>query len=93
VIGAYLSLFPIIIFSSIIVRIALLIVPGIIGSLIAAIFQILLLLIVGISYLASAVRRIHDSGKTGWFYLVPFYNFYLLVRKGDVGANRWGNPN
>jgi uncharacterized membrane protein YhaH (DUF805 family) len=46
-----------------------------------------------ISYLSSLIRRIHDSGKSGWFYLVPFYNFYLLVRKGDVEANRWGDPN
>jgi uncharacterized membrane protein YhaH (DUF805 family) len=45
------------------------------------------------SYLASAVRRIHDSGKSGWFYLVPFYNVYLLVSKGNVESNKWGVPN
>ena len=45
------------------------------------------------SYLASAVRRIHDSGKSGWFYLVPFYNVYLLLSKGNVESNKWGVPN
>lgn len=29
-------------------------------------------------YLAVAVRRMNDVGKSGWFILVPFYNFILL---------------
>lgn len=28
--------------------------------------------------LAVAVRRMNDVGKSGWFILVPFYNFILL---------------
>jgi uncharacterized membrane protein YhaH (DUF805 family) len=43
--------------------------------------------------IAVAVRRIHDSGKSGWFYLVPFYNLYLLIKEGDLGLNKYGsNP-
>ena len=30
-------------------------------------------------YLAVAVRRMNDVGKSGWFILVPLYNFILLV--------------
>ena len=62
-------------------------------SSIATITLFLFMVFFFISYLSSLIRRIHDSGKSGWFYLVPFYNFYLLVRKGDVEANRWGDPN
>ena len=29
--------------------------------------------------IAVAVRRMHDVGKSGWFILVPIYNFILLV--------------
>ena len=29
-------------------------------------------------YLAVAVRRMNDVGKSGWFILVPIYNFILL---------------
>jgi len=31
-------------------------------------------------YLAVGVRRMHDVGKSGWFILVPLYNFYLFVQ-------------
>jgi uncharacterized membrane protein YhaH (DUF805 family) len=41
--------------------------------------------------IAVAVRRIHDSGKSGWFYLVPFYNLYLLIKEGDLGLNKYGS--
>ena len=30
--------------------------------------------------LAVGVRRMHDVGKSGWFFLVPLYNIYLLVQ-------------
>lgn len=29
--------------------------------------------------IAVAIRRMHDVGKSGWFILVPLYNFILLV--------------
>jgi len=29
-------------------------------------------------YLAVAVRRMNDVGKSGWFILVPLYNFILF---------------
>ncbi len=49
--------------------------------------------------LACAVRRLHDSGKTGWWILlgiVPVADIVLLVflcLDGDAGENRYGpNP-
>jgi uncharacterized membrane protein YhaH (DUF805 family) len=35
--------------------------------------------------IAVAVRRMHDVGKSGWFVLVPIYNFVLLVTPSKPG--------
>lgn len=40
--------------------------------------------------IAVAVRRLHDTGHSGWWILVPFYNIYLLFKKGDEGYNEYG---
>ena len=47
--------------------------------------------------LSVVVRRLHDVGKTGWFYLIiliPFvgaiWMLVLLVSNGDVGENKYG---
>lgn len=37
--------------------------------------------------IAVAVRRMHDVGKSGWFILVPIYNFILLVTPTKPAAN------
>lgn len=47
-------------------------------------------LAISIMILGSAVRRVHDVGRSGWFILVPFYNVYLCLKSGDPGPNRWG---
>jgi len=40
--------------------------------------------------LAVAVRRIHDTDKSGWFILVPVYGFILYFMEGTSGPNRFG---
>ena len=40
--------------------------------------------------IAVAVRRMHDVGKSGWFVLIPIYNFVLAVTDGENGSNRFG---
>ena len=40
--------------------------------------------------IACAVRRMHDVGKSGWFALIPIYNFILAVTEGDSGSNEYG---
>jgi len=49
--------------------------------------------------LAVAVRRLHDTGRSGWNYLWLlsglgiFYVLYLLILEGDNGGNAYGaNP-
>jgi uncharacterized membrane protein YhaH (DUF805 family) len=41
--------------------------------------------------LSNTIRRMHDTGHRGWFLLIPFYNFYLLLKKGYNGTNRYGS--
>jgi uncharacterized membrane protein YhaH (DUF805 family) len=43
-----------------------------------------------IPYLAVAIRRVHDQDKSGWFILIPFYNFILMFIEGTRGPNRFG---
>ncbi len=40
--------------------------------------------------IAVAVRRMHDVNKSGWYILIPFYNFYLAVSEGTPGDNEYG---
>ena len=43
--------------------------------------------------LSLMVRRIHDSGKSGWFVLVPVYSFILMFIDSEQGTNKYGeNP-
>ena len=40
--------------------------------------------------LAVAIRRMHDVDKSGWFILIPIYNFILSVTEGTQGTNEYG---
>jgi uncharacterized membrane protein YhaH (DUF805 family) len=40
--------------------------------------------------IAVGVRRMHDLGKSGWYLLIPIYNFILLCTEGDQGTNEFG---
>jgi uncharacterized membrane protein YhaH (DUF805 family) len=40
--------------------------------------------------IAIGVRRMHDVGKSGWFLLIPIYNFILAVSEGEKGENQYG---
>jgi uncharacterized membrane protein YhaH (DUF805 family) len=61
---------------------------GIIGSVYS-----LIVLVPGI---AAVVRRLHDTGRSGWNYLWVltcigiFYVLYLLILEGDHGPNEYG---
>ena len=35
-------------------------------------------------------RRMHDCNKSGWFVLVPIYNFILCCTEGSDGSNKYG---
>jgi uncharacterized membrane protein YhaH (DUF805 family) len=43
--------------------------------------------------IAVGVRRMHDSGRSGWWLLVPFVNLVFLCLDSDPGDNQFGpNP-
>jgi uncharacterized membrane protein YhaH (DUF805 family) len=57
----------------------------------------LLVLLVIVPTVALGVRRLHDTGRSGWFLLfslVPLAGFVLflllLTQDGQPGANGWG---
>jgi uncharacterized membrane protein YhaH (DUF805 family) len=41
--------------------------------------------------IAVVVRRMHDTGKSGWYCLIPIYNLILALTAGDSGENEYGN--
>jgi uncharacterized membrane protein YhaH (DUF805 family) len=49
-------------------------------------------------YLAAGVRRLHDTGKSGWWWLLSLVPFgwivvlVFLVGEGDKGWNQYGPP-
>ena len=53
-------------------------------------FSNLLSLAILLPSIAVGVRRMHDINKSGWFIIIPIYNIYLAVQKGDVGPNQYG---
>lgn len=55
-----------------------------------AIFNVIMAFGLLVPSIAVSIRRMHDSGKSGWFMLVPFYNLYLALKAGDIGTNQYG---
>ena len=40
--------------------------------------------------IAVGVRRMHDTGRSGWWLLLPIANFVFLVSDGTTGSNQYG---
>ena len=45
-----------------------------------------------IPLIAAVIRRMHDVGKSGWFFLIPIYNLILAVSSSDPNTNQYGAP-
>ncbi|MBK7845658.1 MAG: DUF805 domain-containing protein [Bdellovibrionales bacterium] len=42
---------------------------------------------------AVSVRRMHDTNRSGWYLLIPFYTIVLFCLPGDTTENAYGpNP-
>jgi uncharacterized membrane protein YhaH (DUF805 family) len=58
----------------------------------------ILSLAIAIPTIAVGVRRLHDTDRSGWLYVlivIPFVNFllvYFFVQAGTTGSNRFGPP-
>ena len=69
------------------------------GASILALVSLIYSLALLIPGLAVAVRRLHDTDKSGWWILislVPLVGIIVLIvflaTDGDPGANQYGNP-
>jgi len=78
---------------TVVISLALSLVEGLLGlfpeneaSVLSTIYQTAVL----IPSIAVSVRRMHDVNKSGWFMLIPIYNFVLAVTAGTKGENRFG---
>lgn len=54
---------------------------------------------VGLPGLAVTVRRLHDTGRSGWYWFIvliplvgPIILIVFLASQGDPAANTYGNP-
>ena len=78
----------------ILVNTILSIIFSIIGVIINSdIFGNIFSLIIIIPTIAVGVRRMHDVGKSGWFLIIPIYNFILTVTDSEKKDNKYGEYN
>jgi uncharacterized membrane protein YhaH (DUF805 family) len=47
-------------------------------------------LIFSLFVLIQGAKRMHDINKSGWHFLIPFYNIYLAFLPGTIGNNDYG---
>jgi len=70
------------------------------GTTFFALISTIYSLLIFIPSLAVSVRRLHDVGKSGWYFLLVFlpiigwiWLLVLYVSEGENGPNKWGeNP-
>jgi uncharacterized membrane protein YhaH (DUF805 family) len=53
--------------------------------------QYLFILPLWLPLFAAGIRRIHDTGRSGWFILVPIYNLILMFTPSNPGTNKYGD--
>ena len=59
---------------------------GLYSSILSDLYVLALL----VPSIAVGIRRMHDTGKSGWFLLIPIYNFILAVTQGESNSNKYG---
>ena len=79
-----------------IIAIAIGIIGGLFGETISLILTGLFYIVILLPSISVAVRRLHDTDKSGWFFLIgliPLIGLILIVfycTKGTAGPNRFG---
>ncbi|MBI5646732.1 MAG: DUF805 domain-containing protein [Ignavibacteriae bacterium] len=59
-------------------------------ALVMSLIQLLYYLAVLIPSIAVGVRRMHDTGRSGWWLLVPIANLIFALTAGTTGDNEYG---
>lgn len=71
-------------------------VDGLVGT--GGVLSLVAILGLMIPQLAVGVRRLHDTGKSGWYWLIniiPIASIVMLIwlaASGDKGPNKYGPP-
>ena len=68
------------------------VVLGLLGSSIHSSIGNVVQLVILLPSINFAVRRMHDVDRDGILIFVPIYNLVLVLRRGDLGENRYGPP-
>lgn len=72
------------------------VISAVTGSPALMVIWLVLYFLSGLVCLSASCRRLHDTGRSGWWYLinwVPFGSILWIVwmcEKGDKGTNRYG---
>ena len=56
-----------------------------------------------ILFISGSIRRLHDLGRSGWWFLLIFISMctvlsfplvllYLILKEGEKQTNKWGEP-
>jgi uncharacterized membrane protein YhaH (DUF805 family) len=77
---------------NIIFVIAIIFIEGFLFGLYSNILSNIYTLAILVPSIAVGVRRMHDTGKSGWFLLIPIYNLILAVSSSDPNTNQYGAP-
>ncbi len=71
----------------------------VVASMIKPVLQLVVLAICFLPLLGVSVRRLHDTNRSGWFYLLAFIPLVgaiiliiFFVQEGTKGPNLYGNP-
>jgi uncharacterized membrane protein YhaH (DUF805 family) len=66
----------------------------VIAYIVAALLASELVIIVYVAFLIplimAGIRRMHDTGRSGWFLLIPIANIVFLCSSGTPGDNKYG---
>jgi uncharacterized membrane protein YhaH (DUF805 family) len=46
-------------------------------------------IVLAISMITCGIRRLHDSGRTGWLLLLPLANLYFLLQPSKTAENKY----
>lgn len=51
--------------------------------------MVILLLFLSVIALMGSIQRIHDTGHSGWWILIPFINFIFLLEPTNWSCTKW----
>ena len=49
-------------------------------------------LVTFLPHVMFGIRRLHDTGRSGWWWLLPIVNLVFWAQPGNEGENRFGPP-